>query len=64
MQAIEAGKIELNTLNGGFGPYFFTYFRTNGAASGDWVGGYNKLVKGWIQVSSTVAPGTTFSIPQ
>jgi hypothetical protein len=57
MQAIEAGKIELDTLNGDDRPHFFTYFRTNGTASGDWVGGYNTLVKGWIQVSSSVAPG-------
>jgi len=61
MQAIEAGKIELNTLNGNFGPYLFTYYRTNGAASGDWVGGYNKLVKGWIQVSASVAPGMSLA---
>jgi hypothetical protein len=57
MQAIEAGKIELDTLDGDDRPHFFTYFRTNGTASGDWVGGYNTLVKGWIQVSSSVAPG-------
>ena len=57
MQAIEAGKIELNSLNGDDRPHFFTYYRTNGAASGDWVGGYNTLVKGWIQVSPSVAPG-------
>ncbi len=57
MQSIEAGKIELNSLNGDDLPHFFTYFRTNGQASGDWVGGYNTLVKGWIQVSSSVAPG-------
>jgi len=57
MQAIEAGKIELQSLNGDLRPHFFTYYRTNDSATGDWVGGYNTLVKGWIQVSSTVAPG-------
>ncbi len=61
MQAIEAGKIELNTLNGNSGSYFFTFYRTNGGATGDWVGGYNKLVKGWIQVSPTVAPGMSLA---
>jgi hypothetical protein len=61
MQAIEAGKIELQSLNGNRGPYFFTYYRTNGAASGDWTGGYNTLVDGWIQYSSTVAPGMSIS---
>jgi hypothetical protein len=57
MQAIEAGKIELQSLHGNRRPHFFTYFRTNGGASGDWVAGYNRLVDGWIQVSSSVAPG-------
>jgi hypothetical protein len=57
MQAIEAGKIEYQGLNGNLRPHFFTYFRTNGTASGDWVAGYNTLVDGWIQYSATVAPG-------
>jgi hypothetical protein len=57
MQAIEAGKIEHQGLNGDSRPHFFTYFRTNGTASGDWVAGYNTLVDGWIQYSPTVAPG-------
>lgn len=61
MQAIEAGKIELQSLNGNRGPYFFTYYRTNDQASGDWVGGYNTLVDGWIQYSSTVAPGMSIA---
>jgi hypothetical protein len=57
MQAIEAGKIETAGFTPTRQPVFFTYFRTAGAASGDWVGGYNTLVDGWIQVSSNVAPG-------
>jgi hypothetical protein len=57
MQAIEAGKIEHSAFAPSKRPVFFTYFRTNGAASGDWVAGYNALVDGWIQVSSSVAPG-------
>lgn len=57
MQAIEAGKIEHSAFAPSKRPVFFTYFRTNGGASGDWVGGYNALVDGWIQVSSSVAPG-------
>lgn len=57
MQAIEAGKIEHSSFAPSKRPTFFTYFRTNGAASGDWVAGYNALVDGWIQVSSSVAPG-------
>lgn len=57
MQAIEAGKIETSAFAPSKRPTFFTYFRTNGAASGDWVAGYNALVDGWIQVSSSVAPG-------
>ena len=61
MQAIEAGKIEVQSLNGNRNPHFFTYYRTNGAASGDWIGGYNTLVDGWIQVSPRVAPGMAIS---
>lgn len=57
MQAIEAGKVELQSLDGDRIPHFFTYYRTNGSASGDWVGGYNTLVDGWIQYSSRVSPG-------
>ncbi len=57
MQAIETGKIEHSSFAPSKRPTFFTYFRTNGAASGDWVGGYNALVDGWIQVSGSVAPG-------
>ena len=57
MQAIEAGKIEASGFAPSKRPTFFTYFRTNGSASGDWIAGYNALVDGWIQVSSTVAPG-------
>ncbi len=57
MQAIEAGKIETTGFAPSKRPTFFTYFRTNGSASGDWVGGYNALVDGWIQVSRSVAPG-------
>ena len=57
MQAIEAGKIELESLNGNLGPHFFIFYRTNGGATGDWIGGYNTLVDGWIQYSPRVAPG-------
>lgn len=57
MQAIEAGKIETAGFSPSRRPVFFTYYRTSGGASGDWVGGYNRLVDGWIQVSSSVAPG-------
>lgn len=57
MQAIEAGKIEHSAFAPAKRPTFFTYYRTNGSASGDWVAGYNALVDGWIQVSNSVAPG-------
>ena len=57
MQAIEAGKIETAGFSPSRRPVFFTYYRTNGGASGDWVGGYNRLVDGWVQVSPSVAPG-------
>lgn len=57
MQAIEAGKIETQGFSPSRRPVFFTYYRTSGSASGDWVGGYNTLVAGWVQVSRSVAPG-------
>lgn len=57
MQAIETGKIEHSSFAPSKRPIFFTYYRTNGSASGDWVAGYNALVDGWIQVSNSVAPG-------
>jgi hypothetical protein len=55
MQAIEAGKIEYPGINSNR-PYFFVYYRTNDGATGDWVGGYDTSVDGWIQYSSSVAP--------
>jgi hypothetical protein len=61
MQAIEAGKIEVQSLNGNRRPHLFTYYRTNGTAQGDWVAGYNTLVDGWIQVSPSVAPGMSLT---
>ena len=61
MQAVEVGKIEVQSLNGDRQPYLFTYYRTSGSASGDWVGGYNALVDGWIQHSSRVAPGMSLA---
>ncbi len=62
LQTVEVGKIEHQGLNGDLRPHFFTWYTTNGhAASGDWVGGYNTLVKGWIQYSSTVAPGMSLA---
>jgi Neprosin len=57
MQAIEAGKIELDLLNGDTRPHFFTFYRTYAEAEGDWIGGYNAINAGWIQVGRRVAPG-------
>lgn len=57
MQAIEVGKIELESLNGDRHPHLFTYFRTDGAEEGDWEGGYNQHVDGWRQVSKKIMPG-------
>jgi Neprosin len=61
VQTVEAGKIELQTLNGDTNPHFFTWYTTNDYAQGDWVGGYNALYDGWIQVSSSVAPGMSLA---
>ena len=58
-QSIEAGKIEW-AGDGGVAK-FFTFFNTNNYATGDWVGGYDTDVDGWIQVSGTVSPGMSLA---
>jgi hypothetical protein len=42
-------------------PHLFTYFTTDGyQGSGDYVGGWNQDVKGWVQTDSSYFPGTVF----
>ena len=58
LQSAEAGWTVDPGLNGDLTPHLFTYFTTNDyAQDGDNLGGYNRLQKGWVQVSATGFPG-------
>lgn len=62
LQSLEAGWTVDNDLNGDWVPHLFTYYTTNGYTNdGDNQGGYNQEVDGWVQVSSSIYPGTVFS---
>ncbi|HVV72770.1 MAG TPA: neprosin family prolyl endopeptidase, partial [Verrucomicrobiae bacterium] len=59
LQSAEAGWTVDPGLNGDLMPHLFTYYTTNGySQDGDNLGGYNPSVKGWVQSSATVFPGT------
>jgi Neprosin len=58
LQAVEAGWIVCQLLNGDGRPHLFTYYTTNGYGSGaDNVGGYNLEFDGWVQYDSNIYPG-------
>ena len=58
LQSLEAGLTVDQSLNGDTAPHLFTFYTTNGyGPGGDNVGGYNRLVKGWVQVHPTIYPG-------
>lgn len=60
-QTLEAGWMHYPFLQQG-GPFLFTYFTTNGyTKSGDNLGGYNRLQKGWVQVDKDIFPGVHLS---
>ena len=60
LQTIEVGWQSYKDLYGDRLPHLFVYYTTNGYTKhGDNIGGYNRDVKGWVQVSSTIFPGTT-----
>lgn len=57
-QSVEAGKIQMQSLNGDAVPHLFVYYTTNNwGSSGDWRGGYNRLQQGFIQVGTNYSPG-------
>jgi len=57
-QSIEAGWTVDQSLNGDKLPHLFIYYTTNGyTKDGDNLGGYNRLVKGWVQYDNTIFPG-------
>ena len=60
LQSVEAGWINYPTQ--GSAPHLFTYFTTNDySETGDYLGGWNTDVAGFVQYSSTIYPGTAFS---
>ncbi len=61
-QTLEAGWQTYNQLYGDWKPHLFIFYTTNGyTESGDNIGGYNRDVDGWIQVSDRIFPGALSS---
>lgn len=59
-QTVEAGWI--NFINQVSQPHLFTYYTTNGyLQEGDNQGGWNTEFTGWVQVDSTIHPGSVFT---
>ncbi|MFZ3493299.1 neprosin family prolyl endopeptidase [Streptomyces sp. 5.8] len=58
MQTVEVGAQIFYDLYGDWHPHLFIFYTTNNYKSmGNYIGGYNRDVKGWEQLSSTVYPG-------
>jgi hypothetical protein len=63
MEAIEIG-IQVNPLlYGDWNLHWFSYFRTAGEASGNYVGGYNQDVLGFVPYPGAFPPGATVPAP-
>jgi hypothetical protein len=58
-QGVEAGWMVYRDVTADWGPHLFIFFTT-----GDYVGGYNQLVKGWIQVSTIRFPNALLTPSQ
>lgn len=63
-QTIEGGLVVKQAINGDTATHVFTYFTTCGyePPSGDNLGGWNRLQKGWIQVHPTLFPGMNVGV--
>jgi hypothetical protein len=62
LQTIEAGWQDYPNKYGDANPHLFVYYTRNGySQDGNNLGGYNKEVLGWVQMSATVAPGMVLS---
>lgn len=62
IQTVETGWHVLGSLYGDYSTRFFVFYTTNGYAStGGGLGGYNAVQPGWVQVSTTMFPGTILS---
>ncbi|HEX2573851.1 MAG TPA: neprosin family prolyl endopeptidase [Polyangia bacterium] len=61
-QGVEAGWLVYGDVNGDWSPHLFTYFTTCGyTQSGDYLGGYNRAVGGWVQISPSIFPGAALT---
>jgi len=62
-QTVEAGWQKQPNLYGDWKTHLFIYYTTNGYNYfGDYLGGYNRDVAGWVQVSPTIFPGSLLSV--
>jgi hypothetical protein len=60
-QTIEAGWIRYPARFGDKLPHLFTFFTAVGYETyGDYLQGWNQDYKGWVQIDSTIHPGSTF----
>ncbi len=61
LQTVEVGWQKSRTLYGDDLPHLFVYYTTNGYTNpGNNLGGYNRQVNGWQQVSHKTFPGDAF----
>ncbi len=59
LQTVEVGHQAYRDLYGDWEPHLFVFYTTNGyTQSGDNLGGYNTSVRGWVQVSPRIFPGS------
>lgn len=57
-QSLEGGLTVDHGLNGDAANHLFTYYTTNGyTRDGNNLGGYNRLVSGWVQYHPSIFPG-------
>jgi len=63
LEAIEVGIQELPSLYNDSNIHFFTFFRTAGGATGDYVGGYNMTVAGFVPQPGAFPPGAVIPNP-
>jgi hypothetical protein len=61
-QTLEVGWQVYKQVYGDWVPHLFIFYTTNGyKEQGNWKGGYNTLVSGWVQYDNMIFPGTTFT---
>jgi Neprosin len=62
LQTLEAGLIVFPGKFNDYNVHLFTFYNTNGyIKQGDNIGGWNKEVKGWVQIDTEIGPGIIFT---